>query len=360
MAVTIFNETLQSIGSRITTKERPVSLYLDKNEQTEDIDDDIKQEVLDELSSVHWNRYPKPDNSEIEKLIADYCEVSPSNIAIAPGSAYVITVLLNYFAINNKHIVIAQPTYTLFDFHCKTYNIPYEPWYLKHNLEFDLEFIPKLTSKSVLFLSSPNNPTGNTINDIELETLLKNNKDSLIILDGVYLEFSASNPTHLIKKYNNLIILRSFSKAFPAAGLRLGYLCAHESLSKIVKKLILLFSVNHFSLAYAKVVLKNPSHLMNIENRVLNIINERDHMLAKLNFLFNDQGIQIKRSEGNFLLLQIPDDRKFISVLNALGTEGIQVLNTSNLKMLDNSIRVTVGKTKENNSFINCIKNALT
>ena len=99
---------------------------------------------------------------------------------------------------------------------------------------------------------------------------------------------------------------------------------------------------------------------MNIENRVLNIINERDHMLAKLNFLFNDQGIQIKRSEGNFLLLQIPDDRKFISVLNALGTEGIQVLNTSNLKMLDNSIRVTVGKTKENNSFINCIKNALT
>jgi histidinol-phosphate aminotransferase len=359
MAINLFSETLQSIGSRIAPRDIPVSVYLDKNEQTEDLDSDIKNEVLDELFNTYWNRYPRLDSSEIENLIAGYCKLNPSNIAIAPGAAYLITTLLNYFAINKKHIVIAQPSYTLFDFHCKTYNIAYEPWYLKHNLEFDLEYMPKLTANSVLFMASPNNPVGNIISNMELESILQNNKESLVILDSVYLEFSSANPTQLVQKYNNLIVLRSFSKAFPGAGLRLGYMCAHQSLTSVIKKLILLFSVNHFSMAYAKVVLNNPSHLLNMENRVHKIINERDHLFSKLTFLFNENTIQVKRSEGNFLLIRIPDDKKLVSVLKALGNEGIQILNTSNLKMLDNTLRISVGSTKENNLFINCIKTAL-
>jgi histidinol-phosphate aminotransferase len=359
MSSQIFSEVLQNAGGRIVQKTNPARIFLDKNEQPNDIDDIIKQEVLDELNKVNWNRYPGAQNTEIEKLVAAYAGLNPENIAVAPGSASIITTLLNYFAINRKQIVIAQPSYTLFDYHCKTYGINYESWYLNSSLEFDLELLPKLSENSILILASPNNPVGNTISATDLENIVQHNSNSLIIIDGVYIEFGNSNFNSLIHKYNNLIVLRSFSKAFPAAGVRLGYLCAGKSIVSVVKKLILLFSVNQFSQVFAKVVLNNPAHLMNIENRLLQITCERDHLYARLREMEIDGALIVKKPEGNFILVKIPNTEKFNMVLTQLYNNGIQVLNTSNLAMLYNTFRVSVGTTAENNAFMECIKSIL-
>lgn len=355
----IFSDVLQHIGDRITIKSNPSKIFLDKNEQPFDIDDSIKQTVLDELHKTNWNRYPPANNTELETLIASYTGLYPENIAVAPGSAYIITTLLNYFAINRNHIVIAQPSYTLFDYHCKTFGIDYEPWYLNNLLEFDLDHLPKLTDKSVLILASPNNPVGNIISYSQLEKILQNNSQSLIILDAVYLEFCNINLNPLIQSYPNLIVLKSFSKAFPAAGCRLGYLCASNTIVSMVKKLILMFSINHFSQVLAKAVLSNSSYLMKIENLILEINAERNRLYQNLQELEQEEVIITKKPEGNFILLKIPDSNKFNLVLNQLSSNGIQILNTSNLKMLENTIRVSVGSTEENTAFFNCLKSAL-
>ncbi len=355
----IFSEFLQKVGGRIVQKNNPAKFFLDKNEQPDDFEDDIKLEILDELYKAKWNRYPNADNSEIEKLIATYSGLNSDNIAVAPGSATLIVTLLNYFAINQKHIVIAQPSYTLFDYHCKTHGINYEPWYLNSSLEFDLERMPNLSANSILILASPNNPVGNTISVKDLEGILKSYSNSLIIVDGVYLEFDNVNLNPLILKYNNLIVLRSFSKAFPAAGIRLGYLCANSVLVSIVKKLILMFSVNQFSQIFAKVILSNATHILNIKNRILKITTERDYLFFRLLEMEKEGNIIIKKPEGNFILIKIPDTDKFNRVLNQLTANGIQILNTSNLNMLENSLRVSVGLPSENNAFIDCIKCSL-
>jgi histidinol-phosphate aminotransferase len=355
----IFSRSLLTAGSRLTGKLTRNGIFLDKNEQPCDLEDNIKQQVLDELLKKSWNRYPPADNSNLEELIAMYTGLSPDSIALAPGSAHIITTLLNYFYINQNHIVIAQPSYTLFDYHCKTYGINYEPWLLNKSLEYDVALLPALTEKSVVIIASPNNPVGNSISIEQLETILNHINKPLVILDAVYFEFSNTDYNPLLKKYNNLIILRSFSKAFPLAGIRLGYVCSSELLISIVKKLILMFSINQFTRTCASTILSNPEYLLKMENLVLDIINERDYLYHRLLELAADGGIEIKKSEGNFLLVKIHDTENFNKTLTTFDKKKINVLNTSNLCMLENTIRISIGKPSENNLILNCLKSSI-
>lgn len=190
MSSLFFNDTLQKAESRIAPTKTSARLFLDKNEQSEDVDFVLKEKVLGGLLNADWNRYPTADLRDLEERVADYCGLEPEQIVLGPGSASFITTLLNYFALNQKRIVIAQPTYTLFDYHCKTYNIPYQPWYLTPELEYDYENLPELGAGSVLIVTTPNNPVGNTIDPEKLKEILRSNPDSFVIVDAVYAEFA--------------------------------------------------------------------------------------------------------------------------------------------------------------------------
>ncbi len=354
-----FNETLQQAQSRIVPLKAKAHLFLDKNEQPTDVYFPLKKKVTDNLLGCDWNRYPSADNSDIDALVANYCNLDPEHIVLGPGSASFITTLLNYFALNGKRIVIAQPTYTLFDYHCKTYNIAYEPWLLRKDLEYDFENMPTLGAGSVLFITTPNNPTGNTIEQAQLEGILSSNPNSLIILDAVYAEFADVDFTPLIRKYTNLIVLRSFSKAFPIAGLRLGYLCAAPKTAAIVRKLMLMFSINHFSLAFAREALFTHKFLQRSLDQVRSIIAEREWMFRTLNFRFSKQVLKVFKSKGNFLLIRIYNDTAFQKLIGGFEKNGMKVLNTSHSPLLKNTFRVSISTPEENEFFMDCLRASL-
>lgn len=347
-----FTETLQQAGSRIAPTQQTFKFQLDKNEQSADVDHDFKQRVLERLMNTDWNRYPSADQRDIEVKVAEYCGLLPENIVLSAGSASIITTLLNHFALNNKHIVIAQPSYSLFDYHCKTNNIHYEPWMLNADLEYDLQTLPKLGTNSVLLITSPNNPAGCSLGLEGLENILAKHPASLVILDGVYTEFGEADPTPLVKKYPNLIVLRSFSKAFPVAGLRLGYLCAAPETAALVKKLILQFSINHFSLVFASEMLNDPTFMESARNKVRAIVAERERMRHLIGRRFAPGVLQIFPSEGNFLLIRVLDDAAFAKLMEDLAQCGIKVLDTSNAPLLHNTFRVSMGTAYENETFL--------
>ena len=125
-----FGPALAGIGNRIAHTATPARYLLDKNEQAEGPDSAYIEMALNTLREANWNRYPTACYTTIEEKVAAYCRLSAENIVLGPGSASIIASLLNYFAINRKRIIINQPSYSLFEYHCYTYNIPFEPWLL--------------------------------------------------------------------------------------------------------------------------------------------------------------------------------------------------------------------------------------
>jgi len=355
MKNTFFSAQLQATENRIPTTTHTSQFYLDKNEQSEDVAIELKNKVLETLLNTDWNRYPVSDYKDIETKVAEYCGLQRENIVLSPGSANIITTLLNYFALNKKNIVIGQPSYSLFDYHCKTYNIPYTPWMLSSNLEYDLENMPKLDSESVLFVTSPNNPVGNSISYAQVEQLLIENPLSMIVVDAVYCEFSKADFTPLVNEYDNLIVLRSFSKAFPIAGLRLGYLCATPKIAAVVKKLVLQFSITQFSLVFAREMLFNPIFMAEAKQRVKNIIAERERMYRYIKRNFSNKTLEVFPSEGNFLLMRVADDETFEKVVAAFAKTGIKVLNASSFALLKNTFRISIGSENENDVVMYCL-----
>lgn len=354
-----FNKQLLHSPMRISSQDETTIHRLDKNEQSVDVGLKIKSKALDAFIQEEWNRYPSADLSDIETNVAVYCGLSFENIVLDPGSANLITILLNYFALNGKHIVINHPSYSLFEYHCQTYNIPFTPWRLNDELNFDMDTLPDLNENSVLIITSPNNPTGNTISKEELETILYNHPDTLVILDAVYTEFANEDFTPWVKKFQNLIVLRSFSKAFPIPGLRLGYLCAEPKTASVLKKLVLPFSIHTFTLNFAREILFDPEFQMISKHQVNSLCKERDRMKRSIETHFQNSHIRVYPSQGNFLLIRIDQDDLFMEILASLTERGIKVLNTSKVFQLQNTFRVSVGSREENEVFPSCLFDSL-
>lgn len=336
----------------LTTNNPKGFSMLDRNEQPHDIGYSFKEEVLSRLKSTEWNRYPTDNYRSIEKKIADNCGLLSENIVLGSGSANIITTLLNYYALNNKDIIIAQPSYGLFDFHCRTYNIDYTPWFLTSDLEYDLKSIPKMTSNSVLLITTPNNPVGNSLSYEELDEILTTNPLATIIIDAVYFEFGSVDSMPLLKKHKNMIILRSFSKAFPLAGVRLGYLCAAPEITSVIRKLILQYSINHLSIVAAETLVSNDFFLNDAKKRVNTIKTERARLEYLINTEFDKNVLQAVHSEGNFLLVRVASEKTLECIMQRFDKKNIKVLNTSNFPLLNNSFRISIGSRQENDKLL--------
>lgn len=354
-----FSPSLSAVSNRIASSEKNYRLLLDKNEQSLDVPAMLKQKMLGSIMESNLNRYPSANLRSLEEKVADYCGLQAENIALAPGSASIITTLLNYFAINRKRIIINQPSYSLFEYHCNTYNIPYEPWMLNNALQFDVNEMPEPDANSVVIITSPNNPVGNAISPQELEYLLTTYPDTLFMLDAVYCEFGENDFTPLITQYSNLMVLRSFSKAFPVAGIRLGYLCAQPAMVNVVKKLLLPFSINALTQIFAEQVLFAPCFMEEARNRVRQTIAERERLYRFMRLYYNNEEVKVHASQGNFLLITFSSKTLHDKVISHLEEAGIKVLNTHGQTMLDQSIRVTIGTPNENDILLDALVEAI-
>jgi histidinol-phosphate aminotransferase len=327
-------------------------IQLDKNEQPNDVPFQFKQRILCDLILKKWNRYPANDFSMIEDMIANYCSINSDNIVIGQGAAALLTVLLNYFSINKKKIIITQPSYSLFEYHCTSYGIPFHPWYLNHKLEYDEDNLPELDQESVVFLASPNNPIGNIIEEAVFELLLAQNRNTIFVLDAVYQEYSDQNFTTWVNKYPNLIVIRSFSKAFPIAGLRLGYLCSNKEFAQTIKKLVLPFSITEFSLEFAKNIVFDTDFFEWSRKSIEIIKKSRDRIIKDIEQLFNQQVLRVIPSQGNFILCQTVNSYFFNQLMNEFKSKHIKVLDTSNNELIPNSFRISIGNEVENKQLL--------
>uniref|UniRef100_UPI0025DE05EF histidinol-phosphate transaminase n=1 Tax=Thermococcus sp. TaxID=35749 RepID=UPI0025DE05EF len=267
-------------------------VWLDKNESPYDLPDWVKEEIFDELRGIGFNRYPHITSMPAREAIADFYGISPKNVAVGNGSDELISYLVRLF--KGNYIVTTPPTFGMYGFYAKLNEIPLVEVPLRDDFTIDGEAIAKKSKNArAVFIASPNNPTGNLQPEEEIIEVLETGKP--LVLDEAYAEFSGRSLWKLIDEYENLIVLRTFSKAFGLAGVRAGYMLASEEVVDALYRVKSPFSVGIMTMTSMVVMLR---HTNLVEKRVKKIIEERERVRKKL-------GDLAYPSDANFLLVKL-------------------------------------------------------
>lgn len=325
-------------------------LLLDFNERTEPYDKNINQYLKKYLDKNTLNIYPAYNN--ICEMIAKYAGVKKENILITNGSDQAIEIIFKTFTKTNNQIIIPSPSFAWFSQCAKINdNLIVSPEYENKNLSFPLkEVLKNISPKTkMIVICNPNNPTGTSLSLIEIEQILKKAKKSITYIDEAYFEFSNITAVSLLKTYPNLIISRTFSKAFGLAALRIGYIIANDKLIKEMLKVRGPYDINTLGVCAVEYVLKNLSGL---KNYVSEVMTKSKPMLEKY---LNQKNIKYYNSNVNFILVKPNNPEK---VFNHLKTNNILTRPRTG-SVIEGTIRITIGTIKQTKKLIK-ILNKLT
>lgn len=337
-------------GYHLTHHDCPVKL--NQNESPFDIPDDLKNEILADVRKRPWFRYPQPMEMDLVEALADFAGWRPDALITCNGSNTLVQLVLAVSTRPGAPVVIPSPSFSLYGLYATFFGGRVVPVDLRADYTFDLpgirEAIRRESANMVVF-GSPNNPTGCVVSNADLEALL-GETDALVMVDEAYAEFSDETARDLIGKYPNLIVLKTFSKALGAAGIRIGYLMAHPEIAREVLKAKVPFDVNVFSHSAALHILKHDGL---IRERVGAIREERERVFAALQ---NIDGVRPYPSHANFILFEVGNPAR---VFDGLIERGILIRNVSSYPLLDNALRVSIGKAEENTLFLVALEETL-
>ena len=299
-----------------------------------------------------YNRYPDPLQLQVKEKISALKGVSVENIFLGVGSDEPIDLLYRIFCEPQKDNVVAlEPTYGMYAVCADINNVEYRTVSLKENYQFSADDLLAATDENskIIWLCSPNNPTGNALDAEEIEKVLKN-FSGIVAVDEAYIDFS-SQPSYLkvLKEYPNMVVLQTFSKAWGSAGVRLGMAFASEDIIKIFNKVKYPYNVNVLTQRYAIKLLDNFSQ---VEKKVKAILKNREKLekqLAKVKCIK-----EVYPTDANFILVKTIDSD---AIYKYLIEKGIVARNRNGITLCDNCLRITVGTAEENKQVIAALKN---
>ncbi|MCX6104479.1 MAG: histidinol-phosphate transaminase [Proteobacteria bacterium] len=339
------------------------TIKLDQNESPWDLPPTIKKKVLDRLMAMDWNRYPSAFADELADKVAVHAGVAVGSILLGPGSNYLIALILTTLgkAISNGEggtLVVARPSFPLYEMHSRYEGIPYATWDLNADLEYDVSLLPPLPRGSIVMFASPNNPVGNVLPRRTLIELLERFPDTLFVADEAYFEYASEPYIDLVAEHANLMLLRTFSKTMGCAGVRLGYIIAHDHYLQLLRKPRLPFLLNHFTVACAEVLLEDAETQAHLQRIRQNALTQRDYVYQALKDIGARSDFYVKDSSANFLLLRWPTKEAAAAVYASLLKAGILVRNVGAAPGLAGCLRVTIGDEQENQALISVMSRA--
>jgi histidinol-phosphate aminotransferase len=296
------------------------------------------------------NRYPDPQQLELKELIAKKNDIKIENILIGNGSDEVLDLLYRAFCEPNKdNVITLPPTYGMYEVLAGINAVENRAVLLTDAFQPNAKEILSKTDKNtkILFLCSPNNPTGNSFSDKIIFELLRN-FSGLILIDEAYIDFSEKDSwLLLLKEFPNLIICQTLSKAYAMAGVRIGILYASTEIISILNKIKPPYNIN--ILSQEKAIKKLQQNTLDFQ--VKKILIERDKLYEALkNVTFIKKVIP---SDANFILVEVDDANwRYAQLIE----NGIVVRNRSNQPLCDNCLRITIGTKEENEKVIQLLK----
>jgi len=318
-------------------------IFLDANENS--FGSVIESDIVD------LNRYPDPHQKELRKALSEFLNISSEKIFFGVGSDEIIDLSIRIFCEPGKsNVIIPAPTYGMYQVACSINDVEVKSVNLDESFDLDLEKTINAIDENtkMIFICSPNNPTGNLLSVERIKSLAEN-FEGIIFIDEAYIDFAEENSfIDQLSDFNNVIISRTFSKAWGLAGVRCGYCIADEFIINLLFKIKAPYTINKLTTNAIRKAIEN------FERKKLfvkNIIDEREKLtieLSGLNFVK-----KIFPSASNFLLVEMNNAKTVFKYLN---DKKIRVRMRSDDKRLKDCLRITIGNKNENELLIKTLR----
>ena len=311
---------------------------------------DANENSLGSPLTKWYNRYPDPYQQKLKEKLAFVKQIAANQIFIGNGSDECIDILFRTFCEPGKdNIIICPPTYPMYEVSANINDIAVQKAPLLSDYQLNLAHIEQLVNAhtKIIWICSPNNPTGNSLDRIDIETIL-NHFEGIVVVDEAYINFSKQKSfVQSLIDYPNLVVLQTLSKAWGLAGLRLGMCFANPQIIGYLNKVKAPYNINIVTQELALQALEEVGQVNDMIKLLVDMRIALAQVIASMPHV-----IQVFPSDTNFILVKIPKARQLYEYLLS---QGIIVRDRSALELCEDSLRITVGTEQENTLLVDAM-----
>lgn len=316
---------------------------------------DANENSLGSPLTKWYNRYPDPYQLKVKEKMAFIKQIAANQIFLGNGSDECIDILFRTFCEPGKdNIIICPPTYPMYEVGANINDIAIQKAPLLPDYQLNVAHIEQLVNErtKIIWICSPNNPTGNSLDRIDIETIL-NHFDGIVVVDEAYINFSKQKSfVQSLIDYPNLVVLQTLSKAWGLAGLRLGMCFASPEIIGYMNKVKAPYNINIVTQDLALQALEEVGQVNDMIQLLVDMRIALADVIASMPHV-----VKVFPSDTNFLFVKIPQARKLYEYLL---TEGIIVRDRSSLELCEDSLRITVGTEQENTALVDAMYHWIT
>ena len=324
-------------------------IRLDANESPFNLEGDILEQVKTAVSQISFNRYPDPLCTELTKAFADFYEIDGKNVTVGNGSDELISIIESSLLKKGDKLLVLEPDFSMYGFYSSICEVQCFKSQKQTDLKIDIDtLIKKINSENInmLIFSNPCNPTGQAITANEARHLVSSVSDCLVVLDEAYMDFYDETLINEVQNYNNLIILRTASKAIGCASLRLGFAVANEKITNALRAVKSPYNVNCVSQAIGTVIYNNKEFLKNQQKIIVNNTKILYNELTRISACNDD--FHVYETCANFVFVKTNQYKEIFEYLKN---------NSVVIRKFNGYLRITSGKAFENKTVISLLDN---
>lgn len=301
---------------------------------------------------IKWyNRYPDPHQQLLKQKLSVIKGIGPAHIFLGNGSDECIDLLFRCFCEPGKdNVIICPPTYGMYEVSANINDVAVKKAFLLDDFQLDLVHLENLVDANtrIIWLCSPNNPTGNSLKRADIEMVL-NNFNGIVVIDEAYINFARQQSfVQELAEYPNLVVMQTLSKAWGLAGLRLGMAFASTAIIEVLNKVKPPYNINQSTQELVLTALEEVGQV----NDMIRVLVDMREALAEV-FRSIPTVEKVYPSDANFILVKMKDARK---VYEFLLTKGIVLRDRSNVKLCEDCLRITVGTEQENTVLVDAMQ----
>lgn len=326
-------------------------IRLDANESFRQPPKEILSKISDVVAKIEYNRYPDPYAEELCHAFADFYQIDPVNVMAGNGSDELISIINEAFLMKGESVMTLSPDFSMYRFYCGIGETKCFEYQKKDDYSVDIDELIRMVNDykiRMLIFSNPCNPTSKGIKRDDIRRLVQS-VDALVVLDEAYMDFWNQSMLCEAENYDNLIILKTCSKAIGMAGIRLGFAIANQTLIRTLKAVKSPYNVNIVSQKIGTLLLREEKW---INSCIQELVASKNALYDKLKRVEsnNMNRMTVYNSATNFIFIKISDGEK---VFENLMKQGIAV------RCFGNYLRITAGTLEENEDFITAFETAL-